>query len=93
MNPSVPIPIPRPPPVPDDGDEPLDPTTEELIESIVDLEAQQRLWLRAIVGFLSIRSHDVDPSSCVQTASDMACAAAYDRVARLMRSDEATIDP
>jgi hypothetical protein len=64
---------------------------EEDTEDGVDLarayEAQQRLWLRAIVPLLGVRSPDTDPSPRVQLALDLMHVAACERVGRLMRSD------
>ncbi len=80
-----------------DDDEPGDASTElrprdeapaddQLIEAI-ESEAQQRLWLRAILPILAARSRDSDPSAHVQLALDLMHIAACERVCRIMRSD------
>jgi hypothetical protein len=81
-----------------DDDTTIEPTpTDELIDELaeddmaqaaIDLESQRRLWLRAIIPLLGLRSHDSDPSSRVQLAYDLMYVAACERVARLMHSDE-----
>jgi hypothetical protein len=81
-----------------DDDTTIEPTpTDELIDElaeddmaqeVIDLESQRRLWLRAIIPLLSIRSHDTDPSDRVQFAVDLMHIAACERVVRLMHSDE-----
>jgi hypothetical protein len=62
-------------------------TSDELVEAVLDLESQQRLWLRAIIPLLQLRSHDSDPSSRVQLAFDMMHIAGCERVGRILRSD------
>ena len=52
--------------------------------------AQARLWVRAIVPLLQLRSHDPDPSGRVQYAFDQMYVAACERVARLLRADVPT---
>ena len=74
-------------PDPDDPDEDADPTADDLVDVAIDHEAQQRLWLRAIIPLLQLRSHDSDPSGRVQFAYDLMHIAACERVARLMRTD------
>ena len=56
----------------------LDALGEEFIEQIIDIESQKRLWLRALIPLLQLRSHDTDPSSRVQFASDLMHIAACD---------------
>jgi hypothetical protein len=60
---------------------------DDLAEAILDLEQQQRLWLRALLPLLELRSHDSDPSPRVQFAFDVMHIAACERVARICRSD------
>ncbi|HKI20099.1 MAG TPA: hypothetical protein VKA15_19575 [Isosphaeraceae bacterium] len=73
-------------------DSPLDeeadePTAEEIAQQIVDLESQQRLWLKAILPLLQLRSADADPSDRVQFAFDQMTVAACERAARILRGD------
>jgi len=71
----------------DDETEAAEPTVDDMVEAAIDHEAQQRLWVRAIVPLLRLRSHDTDPSGRVQLAFDLMHIAACERVARLMRAD------
>jgi hypothetical protein len=71
----------------DDDEEPGEPTEDDMAAQVLDLEAQKRLWLRAIVPLLAARSHDADPSGRVQLALDLMHIAACDRIRRLLRSD------
>jgi hypothetical protein len=64
-----------------------EPTADEQIEAALDYEAQLRLWVRAILPLLQLRSHDSDPSPRVQLAFDKMHIAACERLERLMRSD------
>ena len=61
--------------------------TDEFIQSVLDEESQKRLWLRAIIPLLQLRSHDSDPSGRVQLAFDLMHIAACERASRLLRSD------
>ena len=63
------------------------PTDDDLLADIIDLETQKRLWLRAIIPLLQLRSRDSDPSGRVQLAFDLMHISACDRVRRLLRSD------
>jgi hypothetical protein len=54
---------------------------------VFEHEAEQRLWLKAIIPLLALRSHDSDPSSRVQLAFDLMHIAACERVRRILRSD------
>ena len=65
-----------------------DPTPDDLIADCVRQGSEDRLWLRSVTAFIAGRSRELDPSSAVQTASDLAHIAAYDRVSRLLRSDD-----
>ncbi len=72
----------------DTGDALLaEPTADELIQAALDEESQKRLWLRAIIPLLQLRSHDSDPSGRVQLAFDLMHIAACERASRLLRSD------
>jgi hypothetical protein len=64
-----------------------EPTADELIQAALDEESQKRLWLRAIIPLLQLRSHDSDPSGRVQLAFDLMHIAACERASRLLRSD------
>jgi hypothetical protein len=79
-------------PIPDqfpDGDEADadEPNVDEIVDAAIDYEVQQRLWLRAIIPLLQLRSQETDPSPRVQLAFDLMQIAAAERVGRLMRSD------
>jgi hypothetical protein len=63
------------------------PNQDDLVEDILDVETQKRLWLRAIIPLLQARSHDSDPSGRVQLAFDFMHIAACERVGRILRSD------
>lgn len=67
--------------------------TEELVQAALDEEAQKRLWLRAIIPLLQLRSHEADPSGRVQLAFDLMHIAACERASRLLGSDLPTITP
>jgi hypothetical protein len=64
----------------------LDEAGDDLLE-FVDVDVQHRLWLRAVVPLLQLRSQETDPSQRVQFALDQMFIAACERVARLLRSD------
>jgi hypothetical protein len=81
---TVPIPDPDPlRPTPD----PQELTADDLVAEALAVEAQRRLWLRAIVPLLQLRSHDSDPSGRVQLAYDLMHIAACERASRLLQSD------
>jgi hypothetical protein len=63
------------------------PSLDDMVSEVLDLEAQRRLWLRAIVPLLQLRSHDSDPSGRVQLAFDLMHIAACERVSRIVRGD------
>lgn len=50
-------------------------------------DAQQRLWLRAVIPLLQLRSGEPDPSNRVQFALDRMYISACERVVRILRSD------
>jgi hypothetical protein len=60
---------------------------DDLIAEVIDLEAQKRLWVRALIPLLQLRSRESDPSSRVQFALDLMHIAACERIRRLLRSD------
>jgi hypothetical protein len=66
----------------------LEPTRDQVMAECVAIESEKRKWLRGITLFLAGQSHEAFPSEMVQTACDLATTAAYDRVSRLMRSDD-----
>jgi hypothetical protein len=73
-----------------DGTDPEDvdePTAEDIAQQIIDCESQQRLWLKAILPLLQLRSPDTDPSDRVQFAFDQMTIAACERAARILRTD------
>ena len=72
---------------PDDDLDDDSPTDDDLVAQLIDLETQKRLWLRAIVPLLQLRSRDSDPSGRVQLAFDLMHISACERVRRLLRSD------
>jgi hypothetical protein len=63
------------------------PNDDDLVAQLIDLETQKRLWLRAIIPLLQLRSRDSDPSGRVQLAFDLMHISACERVRRLLRSD------
>jgi hypothetical protein len=69
----------------DDDDDSLSP--DDMVNEALDLETQHRLWLRAIIPLLQLRSHDGDPSGRVQLAFDLMHIAACERVSRIVRAD------
>jgi hypothetical protein len=73
--------------VPDEGGEFDD---AEVVEEYVDADVQSRLWLRAVVPLLQLRSHETDPNGRVQFAFDLMYIAACERIARILRSDIAS---
>jgi hypothetical protein len=58
-----------------------------MVTEALDLEAQQRLWLRELIPLLQLRSRDSDPSGRVQLAFDLMHIAACERVSRIVRGD------
>ena len=69
---------------PPEGD---DPDTIEAVSGLVDAEIQNRLWLKALVPLLQLRSQETDPSDRVQFALDLMYIGACERIARILRSD------
>jgi hypothetical protein len=72
--------------------EAVEPTADQIMAECVAIESEKRKWLRGITAFLAGQSHEVYPSEMVQTACDLATAAAFDRVSRLLRSDDPIAD-
>ncbi len=72
---------------PDDDLDDHSPTDADLVADLIDLETQKRLWLRALIPLLQLRSHDSDPSGRVQLAFDLMHIAACERIRSLLRSD------
>jgi hypothetical protein len=60
---------------------------DELLAEVIDLETQKRLWVRALIPLLQLRSRETDPSGRVQLALDLMHIAACERIRRLLRSD------
>jgi hypothetical protein len=56
-------------------------------QQMLDPEVQGRLWIRALIPLLQLRSHEPDPSNRVQFAFDRMHVAACERIARILRSD------
>ena len=69
---------------PAEGD---DPGAEDIKPDYPDSDVQNRLWLKAVVPLLQLRSHETDPSGRVQFAFDQMYVAACERVARILRCD------
>ncbi len=63
------------------------PTDDDLVADLIDLETQKRLWLRALIPLLQLRSHDTDPSGRVQLAFDLMHIAACERIRCLLQRD------
>jgi hypothetical protein len=59
----------------------------EAASGLLDVDVQNRLWLRALVPLLQLRSQETDPSGRVQFALDLMYIAACERIARILRSD------
>jgi hypothetical protein len=64
-----------------------DTADQAMVDEVIDLETQKRLWVRALVPLLRLRSRDSDPSGRVQLALDLMHIAACERVGRILRSD------
>jgi hypothetical protein len=63
---------------------------DQVVQEYVDPDIQSRLWLKAIVPLLQLRSHETDPSGRVQFAFDLMYIAACERIARILGSDVAS---
>ena len=71
-----------------------DPGLVEPVQGILDVDVQNRLWLKAVVPLLQLRSQEADSgvtplavSGRVQFAFDLMYIAACERIARILRSD------
>jgi hypothetical protein len=64
-----------------------DPGAGDLVPEYPDTDVQNRLWLKAVVPLLQLRSHETDPSGRVQFAFDLMYIAACERVARILLGD------
>jgi len=70
-----------------DNDELEEANDDDVIADVIDLETQKRLWVRALIPLLQLRSRDSDASGRVQLALDLMHIAACERVSRILRSD------
>ncbi len=61
--------------------------SEEMIPDYPDADVQDRLWLKAVVPLLQLRSHEIHPSGRVEFTFDQVHVAASERVARILRCD------
>jgi hypothetical protein len=68
--------------------EAIEPTADQIMAECVAVQSEGRRWLKSITAFVAARKSEPDDSKMVQTASDAAMAAAYDRAARILRSDD-----
>lgn len=70
------LPHPPEPPLDDDPDAPP-----------FEIDVQQRLWLKAVIPLLQLRSSEADPSGRVQYAFDRMYISACERIVRILRGD------
>lgn len=71
-----------------DDDPPADPADPiETAAEMLDDAVQARLWLKALVPILQLRSAEPDHCQSVQAALDRMIRAAADRAARILRAD------
>jgi len=68
------------------SDLPLEDPEQDALDAAAG-DVQARLWVRALIPLLQLRSHDTDPSGRVQFAFDQMYVAACERVARILRAD------
>jgi hypothetical protein len=68
-------------------DEVEEPGVDEIVEEYLDPDVQSRLWIKAVVPLLQLRSHETDPNGRVQFAFDLMYIAACERIARILHSD------
>jgi hypothetical protein len=64
----------------------LDEDRDLAVDDAAD-EGRHRLWVRALVPLLQLRTQETDPSPRVQLALDRMIVAACERVARICASD------
>jgi hypothetical protein len=69
------------------SEEPTDPDPIEVAAELLADEGQARLWLKALLPILQLRSHDTDPIGRVQFSYDQMHIAACERATRILRSD------
>jgi hypothetical protein len=62
-------------------------TEDEAMQAALDVERDNRLFLKTAAPILAARSHESDPSGRVQLALDLAHMAICERIARICRSD------
>jgi hypothetical protein len=72
---------------PDDDSIDDEPTTDDLVAQLVDLETQKRLWIRTLMPVLQSCKGDSHPSGRVQLALDLTAIAACERIRRICASD------
>lgn len=70
-----------------DNDDLEEANDDDVVADVIDLETQKRLWVRALIPLLQLRSRDSDASGRVQLALDLMHIAACERVCRILRSD------
>ena len=70
-----------------DNDDLAEADDDDVVADIIDLETQKRLWVRALIPLLQVRSRDSDASGRVQLALDLMHIAACERISRILRSD------
>jgi hypothetical protein len=73
--------------LPDNDLDDDNPSEDDLLADIIDLETQKRLWVRALIPLLQLRTHDSDRSGRVQLAFDLMLIAACERIRGLLRTD------
>jgi hypothetical protein len=75
-------------PLPDgtDPDDVTEPTAEEIAQQIIDLEAQQRLWLKSCLAIMQVE-RTTGESDVVSRALDSVVIAAVARAKRILGSD------
>src|SRR5262245_33452507 len=69
------------------ADENEEPSAGDPLVLSFEIDIQQRLWLKAILPLIQLRSGEVDPNGRVQFAFDRMCIAACERISRILRSD------
>ena len=71
--PPVPLPEPEPEPDPVDDDETGEPTVDDMVEAVLDGEAQQRLWLRDHTAAQGSRTRVRQSRGPGRVQPDLAC--------------------
>jgi len=67
-------------------DDAADPTADEIAAQIIDLESQQRLWLKTCLAFVTMARGE-DESPAIALAKDLVTQAAAARAKRILRGD------